>query len=49
MAHEMRECCGWHRRIDTIQQRFEVLTEFNSEAVLGSFPAPRWRSVTTGG
>lgn len=34
MAHETRECCGWHRRIDTIQQRFEVLTAFNSEAVL---------------
>jgi len=34
MAHETRECCGWHRRIDTIQQRFEVLRAFNSEAVL---------------
>ena len=30
----LTECCSWHRRIDTVQDRFEVLAAFNSEAVL---------------
>jgi Protein of unknown function (DUF1566) len=28
------ECCSWHRRIDTVQNRFEVLNAFNDEVVL---------------